>query len=186
MIRMGFGIACLWLVFSPALASAERRLPQQTVGKRPAVAAPLTEQRADLAPRTSRENRWRYSFRNGHWWYYRDGGRWAYWTGSEWRDYDAKSYGRWYVNQKMVEANAELARFDARTMRPYMDSRFQALDGGPAYLPPSGRYFAVPSLPSDGAGSLDLFQPRTFDGRLNPATSTGGYMGGALRGPFGY
>ncbi|HWB14235.1 MAG TPA: hypothetical protein VG826_33720 [Pirellulales bacterium] len=185
MIRMASGVTCLWCVLASALAAATGS-PQDAARKPPAIEGGLAQQRSNLPPRTSTENRWRYSFRNGHWWYYRDGGRWAYWTGDRWYDYDPKSYHRWYINQRMADLNDDLARFDARTLRPYMDGRFPDLGGGPAYLPQSGPYPAVPGLPGYGAGSVDLFYRGSFDGRLNPATSTGGYMGGALRGPFGY
>lgn len=143
-------------------------------------------QKVDLRPRGSAANRWRYSFQNGHWWYYRDGGRWAYWNGEQWRDYQPTEYRRWYAKQEMDALNANLAQFDARTMAPYMSGSYlRGLGGGPVILGNPGSSFAAPSLPSSD-GALQIFTPRAYDGRLNPATSVGGYMGGALRGPFGY
>ncbi|MGH7134558.1 MAG: hypothetical protein ACREHD_02395, partial [Pirellulales bacterium] len=129
------------------------------------------------------------------WWYYRDGGRWAYWAGSGWADYEPKTYGRWYVRQKLAHYDAELARFDARLMRPYMSPIFADGYSGIARYnyrgPISARGLTSPSLitsPWAGSGGIrsGLLTPRGFDGRLNPATSIGGYMGGALRGPGGY
>ncbi|HVX10106.1 MAG TPA: hypothetical protein VHC22_02785 [Pirellulales bacterium] len=137
-------------------------------------------------PASEPVNRWRYSFHNGHWWYYRDGGRWAYWTGSQWRDYEPTTYRRWYVGKRMSEYDATLAQFNAHTMLPYMADRFQdsASAAGQPVLPRQGTY-GLPTVPQSNGAGPSLFYPRPFDGRLNPATSTGGYMGGALRGPFG-
>lgn len=175
-------------------------LPTALYAEQAPIAGALSAQRADLAPQSSSANRWRYSFHNGHWWYYRDGGRWAYWTGTKWLDYQPKSYAHWYVHQKMADYDAELARFDARLMQPYMSPSLIGGASGIAnynYRGPMTRPSLTSPLPltspwaqSGGAGygaaSSGLFTPRGFDGRLNPATSTGGYMGGALRGPAGY
>lgn len=143
-------------------------------------------QRPGVRPKGSTPNRWRYSFHNGHWWYYRDGNRWAYWNGAGWRDYEPKSYRQWHTKREMDALNAQMARFDARTMAPYLSSSLLGgLDGGPMTLNHGRGYLVAPPFPSSG-GTLEIFTPRAYDGRLNPATSAGGYMGGALRGPFGY
>ncbi|HVA51196.1 MAG TPA: hypothetical protein VNH11_32945 [Pirellulales bacterium] len=186
MWRTGFQAACLLAVLPAAVLAAGPRTGG--VSSRPlATLDPMhVRQRPETPPQGSAANRWRYSFHNGHWWYYRDGGHWAYWNGTQWLGYEPKSYQRWYLKEKMAEYNAELARFDAQTMAPYMAGSFQndLLRGGPVYL---GRqpYSVSPWPQSSGAG-VGLFTPRPYNGRLNPATSVGGYMGGALRGPSGY
>lgn len=189
MIRTAFGVAFLWIV---SLSLVVQGAPgTRGASERPAAGTPAG-QKVDLPPRTPAENRWRYSFRNGHWWYYRDGGRWAYWTGALWRDYEPGSYRRWLINQQLAEYNAELARFDARALGPYMDDRFHSFSPGfPGGAFPGGLAqqpsFAAPALPRGGdygGSSFGVFSPRPFDGRLNPATSTGGYMGSALRAPL--
>lgn len=182
---------CLFSLLLPTALDAQQTRPPGM----PAVAGTLAGQRADVPPQGSSANRWRYSFHNGHWWYYRDGGRWAYWTGTTWADYEPKSYGHWYVQQKMAEYDAELARFDARLMRPYRSPLFTEGNSGIATYnyrgPTTAPGLTSPSSvtsPWPGTGGIrsGLFSPRAFDGRLNPATSIGGYMGGALRGPSGY
>jgi hypothetical protein len=192
-----FSAACGFLyLLLPIVLYAEQAPAPDTAAALPApVAGPLSGQRADVLPEGSRANRWRYSFHNGHWWYYRDGGRWAYWTGADWRDYESKSYQRWYVERKMADLDRQLARFDARWMQPYMSESFTDGYSGwatygyrgltPAYGLTSPRATMSPWSGSGGVSS-GMFTPRGYDGRLDPATSIGGYMGGALRGPFGY
>lgn len=193
--------SCFFL-FLPSALYAVPRGQSPPVKPRPAADA-LAGQRSDLAPRSSPANRWRYTFHDGHWWYYRDGGRWSYWTGADWRDYEPKSYRRWYVRQKMAQFDAKLARFDNGAMRAYLSpSLTENLSGGysggaaynyrgpvaassPASALPITAPWARGGWSASRALGAGLFTPRAFDGRLNPATSTGGYMGGALRGPFG-
>jgi hypothetical protein len=178
----------LTLLVPTALPANQSPSPQEGAVVPAVVAGGLARQRPNLPPRGSSRNHWRYSFHNGHWWYYLDHGRWAYWTGSQWVDFEPKSYHRWHVRQKMADYDAELARFDSRLMRPYLSQSFT--NGSPVWgllgyaLPAMPYRTASPSQGSGGAGG-QLFSPRAFDGRLNPATSVGGYMGGALRGPFG-
>ena len=184
MSRTSYSLLCASIVFGPALAWADEH---RAVTNLPLTStAVLTGKQADARPRGSAANRWRYSFHNGHWWYYRDGGRWAYWNGHEWRDFEPKRYRQWYAQREADAMSARMARFDERTMAPYLSHTFlEGLDGGPMALRRGGIYPVAPSLPSSG-GALEVFTPRPYDGRLNPATSVGGYMGGALRGPFGY
>lgn len=188
MARASACIGWVCTILMLTAARAEQSLPRQATNEQPATAADaLDRQHRDYRPRGSPANRWRYSFHNGHWWYYRDGGRWAYWTGIQWLDYRPSSYRRWYIQQKMTDLDAQLDRYDA-LIRPYMSDRFGGYIGeGPVLLsePMSDYGISQPLLDGGGFGS-ELFYPRPFDGRLNPATSIGGYMGSALRGPFGY
>lgn len=175
---------CSAILFATKLSAQNASPP---VPSEPAVEDALAGQSADLPPRGSSANRWRYSFHQGHWWYYRDGGRWSYWTGKEWRDYEPKSYARWHVKQKMADYDARLARFDARWMQPYMSDHFTDGYSGFSTLNYRGPATTTASPWSAYGGvTSGIFTPHAYDGRLNPATSVGGYMGGALRGPFGY
>ena len=178
---------CAFAILLCGGARAEQSRPLRTT--EPAATAPgaLARQHRDFRPRGSPANRWRYSFHNGHWWYYRDGGRWAYWTGLRWLDYQPDSYRRWYIAQKMADYDAELARFNASLMWPYMSDSFGGYTGGGPLLlsEPSSNYGLSQPLLGRGGVSGGLFYPRPFDGRLNYGTSIGGYMGSALRGPFG-
>ncbi len=177
-------LLCLSTALLASAAGAEPSQRRDT--NEPPATSPgaLERQRRDLAPVGSPENRWRYSFYHGHWWYYRDGGRWAYFTGLEWVDYEPRSYRLWYIRQEMTDLDARLARFDAR-MRPYLSGSFSGgSSGGPLLLSePDLDYGFSPWLGGSATGG-GLFYPRAFDGRLNPATSIGGYMGGILRAPL--
>lgn len=188
MRRVVLGAGSLLALLLPSAIRAQQTEAPRTPAARVApLAEALSGQRADVPPQGSSGNRWRYTFHNGHWWYYRDGGRWAYWTGTKWLDFEPKSYGRWYVNRKMADYDAEVARFDARLMRPYMSPSFtDGYSGWNTLNYRSPMTSATSPWARSGGISSGLFTPRGFDGRLNPATSIGGYMGGALRGPFGY
>lgn len=180
-------IACAWAILLARSAAAKPSQSRQVANEPPATSPrALDRQRRELPPRGLSENRWRYSFHRGHWWYYRDGGRWAYWTGLKWVDYEPTAYRLWYIRQEMTDLDDRLARFDAR-MRPYLSGSFGRSDGnGPISLSEPMWDYEVWQPSFGGAVGGGLFYPRAFDGRLNPATSIGGYMGSALSGPFGY
>ena len=187
---MRYIVVCLtcqfYLVASSAAPAGQSSPPPKREVASSAATRMRTPQKREQGPVGLPENRWRYSFRNGHWWYYRDGGRWDYWTGKQWRQYEPESYRRWYVARKIADYNRELARFDAQTMGPYVARGFSNRSSGVGalYYGAARPFLGSPSTGGTTSG-LDLFQPRPFDGRLNIGTSTGGYMGGALRGTFG-
>ena len=46
---------------------------------------------AQQAPGQSHDQ-WRYTFRNGEWWYWLPANRWVYWRNNCWNDYDPKTF----------------------------------------------------------------------------------------------
>lgn len=51
---------------------------------------------ASSGPRGGRpENRWRYQYYNGYWWYWTPNNRWAFFSGRRWIDYDSELANQW-------------------------------------------------------------------------------------------
>jgi hypothetical protein len=38
------------------------------------------------------QDQWRYTFRNGEWWYWLPANRWVYWRDNQWNDYNPKTF----------------------------------------------------------------------------------------------
>lgn len=103
-------VVCLAAILLPAAAAAD--LPPSRSQPAASRLGAHVRQSADLPPRAQAADRWRYQFKNGHWWYWRDG-EWSYWTGTSWIKYSADSYRRWYAERRLAEDEAELARLKA-------------------------------------------------------------------------
>jgi hypothetical protein len=62
-------------------------------------AAPVLEERRTVRQERSAnaraDNRWRYKFHQGTWWYWLPSNRWTFWTGDEWRPYSAGAFRDW-------------------------------------------------------------------------------------------
>lgn len=171
-------------------ASASVFVLAQPATGRSQTAAPAAEQssqRRQAAPSAAgrTDNRWRYRFHNDHWWYWLPINRWAYWTGAKWQDYEPKTYAQWHLHQLEAKYQAELARFESLQANQPADAYSYYYYVSPYridygyYTPLFGGYRS--------GGVLGLGAPSSFQqGDLNLATSVGGYMGGALRGPAGY
>ena len=79
-------------------------------GQEPMVRRSPLPQSPDRPPQVPPEVRWRYRFRNGHWWYWREDGSWAFWSGTQWYKYAPQSYRRWYLQWRLAQDEAEVAR----------------------------------------------------------------------------
>jgi hypothetical protein len=42
--------------------------------------------------RPTQDDRWRYTFHNGEWWYWLPAARWVYWRNNQWNDYNPRTY----------------------------------------------------------------------------------------------
>lgn len=54
-----------------------------------------TAQAADKAAdksQTQSQNKWRYVFHNGEWWYWLPENRWVYWRNNKWNDYNPRTF----------------------------------------------------------------------------------------------
>jgi len=67
----------------PLPAEAQAPLHAAQVTPRPNVSL-------DQPPRGRPENRWRYRFHRGTWWYWTAGNSWAHWNGDMWVPYTAQ------------------------------------------------------------------------------------------------
>jgi hypothetical protein len=160
--------------------------------------------RAQVAPVAPSAD-WRYRKFNGQWWYFLPNNQWARWDGRRWTIPTPKSsdYQEWRNQQFAGRFNDSTAQDDAMRRREVDRWRTQA--GKPAatslsqndtdYRASVDRFHDnLMITPYDyrigtaGHGLFDANPDRTIanSGRLNYATSSGGYMGSALRSPFGY
>ncbi len=178
-----------WPVLLAALGVAfvaNTTLAAQPEPARQAAIAPATE-RVSQQPATAQTARrrpyepWRYRFHNGHWWYWLPSNHWAYWTGAGWQNYEPNAYARWHLEQLKAKYRAEVAQFEALRAA-------QAMDGYPQDLGTYSADYGYPVLYYGGGWGGGVFGSPSYlqQGDLNIATSVGGYMGGALRGPAGY
>ncbi len=46
------------------------------------------------ASQSQAQERWRYKYYNGEWWYWLPANRWVYWRGTRWNNYDPKTFTR--------------------------------------------------------------------------------------------
>lgn len=146
----------------------------------------------------------RYRRINGQWWYLLNNNRWALWNGEKWtmpaqsdpyqewrRQQFSQRYNRTGADDETMrrrevdhwrsmaapEARASLAQSDV-DHRKQMDRFHDTLSTAPYDY----------RIGTAGHGLFDCDPDRVIatSGRFNYATSSGGYMGGALRSPFGY
>lgn len=159
-------------------AAATEELPAPQADK-PA-STKETDSAKTAASAKEADNKWRYRFYNGHWWYWQPDKHWVFWTGNEWQDYDRQSYSQWLFERQMARYEAEGARVRAAPYPGGYPLYFGTYGGyfGPGPYGP-GSFYWRGSFPGPFPGSL-------WQGNLNIGTSVGGYMGGALRGPAGY
>lgn len=151
----------------------------------------------------------RYRYHNGLWWFWLPSQQWAFWNGGQWVTQRPRAYQEWRLRQYGSQYDPSMAR-DA--MARYRDvDRWRERVGGQVmggadrlrstaqadadYHRQIDRFHnTLMTTPYDyrigtpGHGLFDADPDRVISqsGRLNYATSAGGYMGGALRGPFGY
>ena len=151
----------------------------------------------------------RYRYHNGLWWFWLPSQQWAFWNGGQWITQRPSAYQEWRLAQFGSRHDASAAR-DAmaryRDFDRWRERAGQQVMGGADRLRSTANADAgyhrqidrfhdqLMTTPYDyrigtpGHGLFDADPDRVISqsGRLNYATSGGGYMGGALRGPFGY
>lgn len=151
----------------------------------------------------------RYRLHNGVWWFWLPSQQWAFWNGQQWITTRPREYQQWRLQQlghryNDSDARDSMSRYrDVDRWRERMGR--QAMGGADRlrstaaadadYHRQVDRFHdTLMTTPYDyrlgtpGHGLFDADPDRVISqsGRLNYATSAGGYMGGALRGPFGY
>lgn len=149
----------------------------------------------------------RYRFINGEWWYLLDNQQWAHWNSKEkkWSVPSRKSseYQEW--RQRQFADRYDRSEADDETMRRPEVDRWRASatqKAGTSLAQSDADYHrqvdrfhdTLMTTPYDyrigtaGHGLFDADPDRTIanSGRFNYATSSGGFMGGAMRTPFGY
>ena len=191
------------------IALADAGLPSAVHGQVPSV-APLQSPDArqmrapDPSPAPSTAS-WRYRKFNGQWWYFLPNQQWARWDGRNWTIPTPKGsdYQEWRHQQFAGRFSDSAAQDDS--MRRREVDRWRASTGqqrSTQLAQSDANYRAQVDrfhdnlmitpydyrIGTSGHGLFDANPDRTIanSGRMNYATSGGGYMGGALRSPFGY
>jgi hypothetical protein len=194
-------IAVAWLALSTLTLHASAQepgfaLPQSTADQaRLQLSAPtMNGQPADS----------RYRRINGQWWYLLNNNRWALWNGEKWIiPEQSNPYQQW--RQQQFSERYSRTGADDESMRRREIDRWRSL-GAPearpslsladiAHRKQMDRFHDTLStapydyrIGTEGHGLFDCDPDRVIatSGRFNYATSAGGYMGGALRSPYGY
>lgn len=147
----------------------------------------------------------RYRKLNGQWWYWLPNHQWAAWDGKTWKvpSPKASDYQEWRQRQFADRYSNSAAEDDAMRRRDVDRWRKQSSGQSVAstgradadYHGQIGRlHDTLMITPYDyhigeaGHGLFEANPDRVIgnSGRMNYATSNGGYMGGALRSPYGY
>ncbi len=183
----------------PAAAPA-----RPTAAQAPGPPAPLRPGDYDPAKMATR-----YRFHNGIWWFWLPSQQWAFFNGQQWITQRPRAYQEWRLRQfgshhdesaarDATERYRDVDRWRERVGRQAMGGadRLRSTAAADAdYHRQIDRFHnTLMTTPYDyrlgtpGHGLFDADPDRVISqsGRLNYATSAGGYMGGALRGPFGY
>jgi hypothetical protein len=132
MVRLIYLVALL-----PLPASHESHAAPKSVAEQKTADVTRSPRRSQSPSQSASNNRWRYRFHNGHWWYWRENGTWAYWTGAQWVKYAPESYRRWYLNWRVSQNEAEVARLK-EMVRSYPAGGLRRrawIDDPDAYLP---------------------------------------------------
>ena len=163
----------------------------------------LGDSSATGQPATAGSARTRYHRFNGRWWYWLPSKQWALWDGKQWTIPSPKSddYQEWRNQQfagRYTDSAAQDEAFrhrDVDRWRKQLTDRRLASRADADYRGQIDRlHDNLMITPYDyrigtvGHVLFDANPDRVIgsSGKLNYATSTGGYMGGALRSPYGY
>lgn len=146
----------------------------------------------------------RYRRINGQWWYLLKNNRWALWNGEKWMiPEQSNPYQEWRRQQFSQRYDRTGPDDEAMRRREVDHWRSMAAPQDRASLAQSDSdhrkqmdrfHDTLSTAPYDyrigtaGHGLFDCDPDRVIatSGRFNYATSSGGYMGGALRSPYGY
>jgi hypothetical protein len=148
---------------------------------------------------------WRYRKFNGQWWYYLPNQQWARWDGRQWSipSPRAGDYQEWrhqqlagrYSDSAARDAEMrrrEVDRWREQASKKYSNGLAQSDADYHAQVDRFHDYLMITPydyrIGTQGHGLFEANPDRTIanTGRFNYATSMGGYMGGALRTPYGY
>lgn len=148
----------------------------------------------------------RYRRVNGQWWYLMKNNRWALWNGEKWTlPAQSNPYQQWR-GQQLSERHNRIGADDETERRHEVDRWRSMAAAAPRtngslaqsdseYHQQMDRFHnTLRATPYDyrigtpGHGLFDCDPDRVIanSGRFNYATSSGGYMGSAMQGPFGY
>ena len=197
--RVMLGCVVLGWLASGALGEEPLPLSQGMADQaRAQLDAPLSVSKAGAADS-------RYRNINGQWWYLLDNHQWALWNGTKWTipSRKANDYQEWRQRQFAERYDRSEADDDAMRRREVERWRTSAASkpltslsqADAAYHRQIDRFHdTLMTTPYDyrigtaGHGLFDADPDRTIanSGRFNYATSAGGFMGGALRSPYGY
>ncbi len=131
-------VVCLTALLLPGVALGEQAPSAEPRGEQsPALMRGLARQSAEKPPQAPAAERWRYQFHHGHWWYWRKGGQWDYWTGTAWKEYSPDSYRRWYLEWRLAQNEAEMARLRAmmRSIEAQRSGRYSRVYDPDSFLP---------------------------------------------------
>ena len=147
----------------------------------------------------------RYRKFNGQWWYFLPNQQWAQWDGRQWiiPSPKAGAYQEWrheqfagrYSDSASRDAEmrrGEVDRWRAQAAKTYSKAQTQSDADYHAQVDRFHDYLMITPydyrIGTQGHGLFEANPDRTIanTGRFNYANSMGGYMGGALRGPYGY
>ena len=178
----------------------------QTTGQPSSVPAERTQKRTLDGVSSQPAANWRYRKFDGQWWYFLPNQKWARWDGRNWSvpTPKASDYQEWR-RQQFADRYSDSAAQDETMRRREVDRwRANAVGQRSASLGQSNTDYHVQvdrfqdrglmitpydyRIGTAGHGLFDANPDRTIanSGRMNYATSVGGYMGGALRSPYGY
>ncbi|HWB14684.1 MAG TPA: hypothetical protein VG826_36005 [Pirellulales bacterium] len=190
-----------WLACGLPVAIAQAQTPPL------AAQASADDARRQLAGASGEQpsTAWRYRKFKGQWWYFLPNQQWARWDGRQWSVPSAKAgdYHEWR-QQQLAGRYTDSAALDAEMRRREVDRwREQAAKKHSNGLAQSDADYRAQvdrfhdylmitpydyRIGTQGHGLFEANPDRTIanTGRFNYATSLGGYMGGALRTPYGY
>jgi hypothetical protein len=148
---------------------------------------------------------WRYRKFNGQWWYFLPNQQWARWDGRQWTipSPKASDYQEWrhqqfagrYSDSAAQDAQMrrrEVDRWRAQATKSYANAQTQGDAEYHAQVDRFHDYLTITPydyrIGTQGHGLFEANPDRTIanTGRFNYATSLGGYMGSAMRSPYGY
>lgn len=185
----------------PEAPSAEAQPPDAPSADAPSADAPSAD--ASLTAADAAKSRYRRF--NGRWWYWLPSKQWALWDGNQWTIPSPKpnGYQEWRHQQFAGRYHESASQDEARRRRDvdFWRGRLTGQSLATVGRADTDYHSRIDRLhdtlmitPYDyrigtaGHGLFDANPDRVIgnSGRLNYATSVGGYMGGALRSPYGY